>query len=768
MSDQSVPSKTPQVMGGRWCSPIDATVYDRFPRLYTHEITELEAMTRRERFGCWAQRIKEALARLRRPVQDALKVAEVPVSKQCTCVTVLLLEMHRRQTTFWVWNPAEWVETLCTSPQEFCQRHGLVRDEFRHLLAAAAYLLDCFRDVTALGIIDRVVLARHVFGRSTVNRAISQVGDLITGWGYGANQARILRTTLGVLFLANQSPELRDLTVPFLEEQRRLSPTKHHSAGVLTLSRVLLTLGFTGRALPYFPETGCPKPVGDVRNGVRPEWMEWVERWFSTTTLQRRTRCNWRRHLFKAGRWLAAEHPDCTSPDHWTREIAADWVAAVCRMTVGEWMQADAKYQKRIGKPLAPSSKGNHLNALAAFFRDCQEWEWIGRRFDPRRCFSTPPSVRKLIAPNPRIIADDVWAKLLWAGLNLEARDLPVKPGQKCHVYPIEIVRAVSIVWLFCGLRMDEIRRLRIGCVLEWKDPAAPAVVCNFSVPASKTSPSFSKPVDRLVGEAVRAWEAVRPPQPLTVDEKTGELVELLFMYRGQRMGYRYINETLIGILCNKAGIPRADARGNITSHRARSTIASQLFNAKEPMSLLELQRWLGHKWVYSTQFYLQISATKLANSYRNAEYFARNVRAIEVLIDRDVITSGKAADQPWKFYDLGNGYCTYDFFDQCPHRMACAKCSFYLPKASTQAQLLEGKANLLRMRQEIPLKEDELVAIDDGVAAFEKLLSQLADVPTPAGPTPRQLQTSGLVKLEVGPVPTRNQESHQNAARLG
>jgi hypothetical protein len=46
--------------------------------------------------------------------------------------------------------------------------------------------------------------------------------------------------------------------------------------------------------------------------------------------------------------------------------------------------------------------------------------------------------------------------------------------------------------------------------------------------------------------------------------------------------------------------------------------------------------------------------------------------------------------------------------------------------------------------------------------------LSQLADVPTPAGFTPRQLQTSGLVKLEVGPVPTRNQESHQNAARLG
>src|SRR5690606_2217680 len=121
--------------------------------------------------------------------------------------------------------------------------------------------------------------------------------------------------------------------------------------------------------------------------------------------------------------------------------------------------------------------------------------------------------------------------------------------------------------------------------------------VCTFSVPANKTSRPFTKPVDAIVGEAVRLWEAVRPPQPLSVDGKTGELVHFLFMYRGQRVAERYINATLISILCTRAGIPKADARGNITSHRARSTIASQLFNAKEPMSLFELQKWLGHKW---------------------------------------------------------------------------------------------------------------------------------------------------------------------------
>jgi hypothetical protein len=120
------------------------------------------------------------------------------------------------------------------------------------------------------------------------------------------------------------------------------------------------------------------------------------------------------------------------------------------------------------------------------------------------------------------------------------------------------------------------------------------------------------------------------------------------------------------------------------------------------------------------------------------------------VLIDQDRVRSGVAADEAWKFYDLGHGYCTYDFFDQCPHRMACAKCSFYIPKGSTASALLEGKSNLLRMRQEIPLSDAELTALDDGVSALESLLSRLADVPTPAGPTPLELRKAPLVQIQA------------------
>jgi hypothetical protein len=80
---------------------------------------------------------------------------------------------------------------------------------------------------------------------------------------------------------------------------------------------------------------------------------------------------------------------------------------------------------------------------------------------------------------------------------------------------------------------------------------------------------------------------------------------------------------------------------------------------------------------------------------------------------------------------------------------MACAKCSFYLPKESTAAALLESKSNLLRMRQEIPLNLAEIAALDDGVSALESLLSRLENVPTPSGTTPRQLREESFVQIE-------------------
>lgn len=315
------------------------------------------------------------------------------------------------------------------------------------------------------------------------------------------------------------------------------------------------------------------------------------------------------------------------------------------------------------------------------------------------------------------------------------------------------MIRALAILWLFAGLRSDELIRLRVGCVRFHAvvggdgaaDTSAPPV-CLLEVPVHKTGSAFTKPVDPLVGEAVVAWEAERPAQPDLLDPKTGARVPFLFCYRAKRLSRAYLNHSLIPALCAKAGVPRSDARGRISSHRARSTIASQLFNAREPMSLFELQAWLGHRSPASTQSYVAITPTRLASAYADAGYFARNLRTIAVLIDRDAILEGSAASgEPWQYFDLGHGYCTYNFFDQCPHRMACARCDFYLPKGTTRTQLLEGKAHLQRMLATIPLTEEERAAVEDGAEALKRLLERLVDVPTPAGPTPRSLGITSL-----------------------
>jgi len=180
-------------------------------------------------------------------------------------------------------------------------------------------------------------------------------------------------------------------------------------------------------------------------------------------------------------------------------------------MTVGDYVQRRECLVARAGAPIAPRTKQGILTATRVFFRDCQEWDWIGRRFDPNRALAVPRSVAALIGTNPRVIADEVWAKLLWAGLNLDPADLPGNSADT--YYPMELIRAVTLTWLFSGLRSDEISRLRVGCI-RWqhdgmpipgdsRDILAEDAVCLLDVPLHKTGTAFTKPVDPIVGQAI-------------------------------------------------------------------------------------------------------------------------------------------------------------------------------------------------------------------------------------------------------------------------
>lgn len=722
--------------------------YDYHNDLTFEEKTALNELQKRwkknNQGGPWSKKHQKALHQLVAPLKDALQKTEASRTLSRIAILIIFREMAMRQTPFWKWHESEWIEIIGIDNEAFKRRYNKPRGH-RQIIKVVAYLFGGITDLHACGNFFQVLFAHKVFDKNIVDESIRLVLDEVLSWGYGrAGAADSIPALVAEALIANRSPHLHDLNITILRKlyTGRMSPRLKRYVSLF--SKVLVRFGILTETIqPLIGENPAWKE--SILTEVPPVWLDWCKRWREASTLSKVTNTGKYYILLSVGRWLKQNKPSIVSPEHWTRNTAIDYVSAVVQMKIGDYSCNGRLFPNRIGQPLTPTTKDSYISTIRSFFRDCQEWDWIPRIFDPNRVFATPRTIKALIAPKPRIVADDVWAKLLWAGLNVSDEDLMPDSWEErpqfSKRYPTEMLRAIILVWLFSGLRSDELSRLRVGCI-SWqsvvenestnKENKTNPTVCFLTVPTGKTATEFIKPVDGVVGQAIETWEQVRPKQPMLPDEKTGGMVHYLFSYRHRRVGNKYINDVIIPILCRKAGIPESDAKGRITSHRARSTIATQLYNAKEPMSLLDLQQWLGHRSLRSTVYYAEIMPTKLAKAYQDAGYFSRNVRVIEVLIDQQAIKTGVAMEAPWKYYDLGHGYCTYDFFDQCPHRMACAKCSFYISKESSQAQLIEAKTNLQRLLQEIPLNDAEKAAVEDGMEAVQHLIQSLKDVPTP------------------------------------
>ncbi len=741
----------------RWTPLISPAAYDRRGELSREERRALALI--KDRPGRWPAGVAQALSRLIAPINDVLAVAGLTPGSWAGPFTRgdLLAAMGRERSAFWGWDREQWERTVAGT-----------NINVRQLVIAVAYQLSGLEDLhwEIRGFKCRL-FCRRIFGAAALEETVDRVQTHLDTLGYAAQLQRPnLQRALCELMLAARSPLLEDFAdrPELLVALRAREQHNARRAGVEQLARTLVDMGVLGAA-PFGAVPSREEWLARSRAGALdvPElWLDSAQRWFLTSTLSRSSRTQTYFALIKIGRWLSEEQPDRADPASWDRQLAAAWVARVDQMLVGEYSRApNTDYMRsRSGGQLLPRTKAHLMWAPRRYFNDLQEWEWIDRRFDARRAFALPRSIKALIGPAPRVIADEVWAKLMWAGLNLTTEDLPLhanRGGTGTPWYPIELVRAITMMWLFSGLRTDEIMRLRVGAIRWQHQPdqaGGPERICLLDVPVTKTSTAFTKPVDPLVGDAIERWETARPEHPKFTDQKTGELVDLLFCFRGQTLGSNYLNRVLVPLLCRKAGVPREDVRGAITGHRARATIATQLYNAKDPMTLFELQAWLGHSSPSSTQHYARITPVTLTKAYTDAGYFARNVRTIEVLLDRDAITSGRVGTEggPFEFYDLGHGYCSYSFFEQCPHRMACARCDFYLPKPSSEAQLLEAKDGLQRMLVQIPLTDEERAAVDSDQDAVDHLLDRLTDTPTPAGPTPRDLDAAdpGRVELDV------------------
>ena len=108
----------------------------------------------------------------------------------------------------------------------------------------------------------------------------------------------------------------------------------------------------------------------------------------------------------------------------------------------------------------------------------------------------------------------------------------------------------------------------------------------------------------------------------------------------------------MIPLLRAKANIALQDARGKITVHRARATIASALYNAPEGLGISELGQWLCHKDIRSTQYYAKLHPTRLAESIARAN---KNSWLIQVLMDPTAAAKGEPA-----ISRVRNARCTF------------------------------------------------------------------------------------------------------------
>ena len=583
----------------------------------------------------------------------------------------------------------------------------------------------------------RVRIAADLFGREVVQAECTRVRASLARMGYSADadasKARIaaLNRCVADLLLHHASPSLDVITDASLAAYAGQVAAIPMGRAISTVNSALVDLGIVTRRITYF------RPRDRVnqwkRLGVEEEWLGWCKRWQAASTVSERTRRTTFGDLMTAGRWLKRDRSHVTSPEEWTLDLAFEFVRFIDGMKVGE-MLAAPRPNLAMGQPLKPTSKASILSGLRRFFRDLQQWHWIEGRFSPDRGFAIPRQVERSLKHNPRPIDDGHWLKLRSAALALTSADLPRthKPGWS-YSYPIEMVRALAAAWVFSECRSDEIERLEVGCAYIEHVPAQSAEAAPafdqpmLRVPVSKTRGEFVKPVEEPLLRTLLAWQAVRPTQPMLKDATTGRMVHHVFCFRGRRVGHGILNYVIIPILLRKAGLPASDSRGVITSHRARATMATKLYNSESGLGPLEVMNWLGHTHFSSTQYYLALTPVRLMTAFHKSAKLTEHLRCVSVLVD-----SQPGPGDPVFRYDLGHGFCTNPAYSACAHRMACARCDFYEPAESFEPTLVHQAGRYIQMLQQLDLSEDERAATTGDREAVELLLKRLHHEPAP------------------------------------
>jgi hypothetical protein len=252
--------------------------------------------------------------------------------------------------------------------------------------------------------------------------------------------------------------------------------------------------------------------------------------------------------------------------------------------------------------------------------------------------------------------------------------------------------------------------------------------------------------------------------QSKLVDPKDHTLVDSLFCFRGARMGRQFLNDSLIPALCKRAGVPQSDARGTITSHRARSTIATML--RRNGLSLEDISEFLGHANPEMVRAYARTDPFRFGRDLNRANDL---MRIVEGMIDTRAAKAGK----PTVFFFLGRGedgqarFCGNPAWEKCTHRLACLKCPMYVgaSQASRLAERLAVRDEIFKFQTQVAMIPQEKAAVEGDLETLTALIEAEADIPPPEPPGD---QFRFNTRLPDEPVPSSSQEVQADLGTLG
>jgi integrase len=664
----------------------------------------------------------------------------------------IYIQMIERGACFWEWEREAWLEIIRASGRSKMHTFS------RRSLMDIAYL---FGEVTDLREVGQkhasLEAARLYFGAEVIDAQIKRLVDVLVGregQGYAQSRVPIQRLTqaLGLLFLLARRPFLEDFS-PELLARALLPPDPLASFQIKRVKVGLQALGL----LPEEHARGAISitDMGDP-TGIAEEWVNWCRAWLKA----RPKITSWLRHVYLkllvVGRWLTVNHPEITSPAQWDEQIALEYVNYVCSTAqVGEYVSPEARSvlrtKKTLGKPLSPRTIKGYLSALDCFFTDLQEKPHqvneeppckLVRRFNPNEAFALPSSINKLIQPDPRDIDEVIWCKLTHAAATLTEEDYSAAHSG----YSLKYYRAAALLWATSARRPGEIARLQVGCIRrDWDPemldeqgiplPGQDAQLCYLHLPSNKTRGPYWVPIPRYTADAVEEWEQERPfNQPKRVDRKDSAQVDFLFCVRGLRMGSTFINDSLIPVLCKRAGVPERDARGAITGHRARSTIATML--RRNGLSLDDIADFLGHADSRMVRAYARTDQFRFGRDLNRANDL---MRIVEGIID----TRAAKAGQPNVFFLGGRGsdgnprFCGNPAWEKCRHRLACLKCPMYVgaTQAARLAERMEARDELFKFQTQVEMTPQEKAAAEGDLETLTSLIEADAQVPPPELP---------------------------------